>query len=207
MDTVEEYWESLEEYVFSSLSAATTDLPNIHDAFNKLWLDIARYGPPIPSFPAMHVPVLGDFHLPPPPPPPPPPSNLSWLRESADWTRQHPWTMSGIVLVGASLMVGYRSAHARRRNEQYRVKSQSHERRQVVGASNLILSCRYTSKGSQPVVLGGDTPLALPLILYLEAKGYIVIASVSTPEAVQLLEQQCQGYVRALVLDPYEVRF
>ena len=150
MDTVEkieEYWESFEEYFFSSLSSATADLPNVHEAFNKLWLDIARYGPAIPSFPAMHVPVLGDFHLPPPPPPPPPPPHLSWLSECAGWTRRHPWTTSGIVLgvVGASFMAGYRNAHTRRRNEQYRVKSQSHERRQVVGASNLILSCRYAS--------------------------------------------------------------
>lgn len=55
------------------------------------------------------------------------------------------------------------------------------------------------------VVLGGDTPFALPLILDLEAKGFIVIVSVSTPEAVPLLEHKCQGYVRALVLDPHEV--
>ena len=55
------------------------------------------------------------------------------------------------------------------------------------------------------VVLGGDTPLALPLIVGLEKAGFIVIASVSTPEAVDNLEQQCQGYVRALVLDPQEV--
>lgn len=48
-------------------------------------------------------------------------------------------------------------------------------------------------------------PLALPLILELEKKGYIIIASVSTPEAVEVLEHKCQGYVRALVLDPNEV--
>lgn len=54
------------------------------------------------------------------------------------------------------------------------------------------------------VVLGGDTPLALPLILGLEKRGFVVIASVSTPEAVEILERRCQGYVRALVLDPYE---
>lgn len=56
------------------------------------------------------------------------------------------------------------------------------------------------------VVLGGDNPLALPLILDLENKGYIVIASVSTSEAVESLESKCNGYVRALVLDPEEVR-
>ena len=55
------------------------------------------------------------------------------------------------------------------------------------------------------VVLGGDTPYALPLILDLEKKGYIVLASVSTPEAVHELESKTQGYVKALVLDPFEV--
>lgn len=55
------------------------------------------------------------------------------------------------------------------------------------------------------VVLGADTPLALPLILTLESQGYIVVASVSSPEAVDPLEHKCHGYVRALVLDPNEV--
>lgn len=55
------------------------------------------------------------------------------------------------------------------------------------------------------VVLGGDTPLALPLIVELERKGYIVVASVSSPDFGHNLERRCQGYVRALVLDPNEV--
>jgi hypothetical protein len=55
------------------------------------------------------------------------------------------------------------------------------------------------------VVLGGDTPLGLPLILGLESQGYIVIASVATPEAADELERKCHGFVRALVLDPREV--
>lgn len=55
------------------------------------------------------------------------------------------------------------------------------------------------------VVLGGDSPLGLPLILELEAQGYIVIASVCTPEAVHDIEQHTRGYVRAIVLDPSEV--
>lgn len=56
------------------------------------------------------------------------------------------------------------------------------------------------------VVLGGDTPLGLPLILELEAQGYIVITSVCTPEAIHDIEQHTRGYVRAIVLDPSEVR-
>ena len=54
-------------------------------------------------------------------------------------------------------------------------------------------------------MLGGDTPFGLPLILDLERKGYIVIASVSTPEAVDVLESRSKGYVKALVLNPREV--
>jgi hypothetical protein len=55
-------------------------------------------------------------------------------------------------------------------------------------------------------VLGGDNPVALPLILALEKKGFIIIASVATPEAVDELERAGKGYVKALVLDPFEVR-
>lgn len=55
------------------------------------------------------------------------------------------------------------------------------------------------------MVLGGDSPLGLPLIAELERKGYIVITSVSSPEAVDEIEARCNGYVRALVLDPSEV--
>ncbi|KAG6898288.1 hypothetical protein C0992_000733 [Termitomyces sp. T32_za158] len=177
METVEEYLQSVEEYFFSSLSAATTDLPNIHDAVNRLWLDISRYGPPIPSLPA-----LGDFQLPPPPPPPPP-----QLQPSATLASEHPWIIGSLAvgILGTGLLAGYTTVRSRRKNH-HRVKLQSNDRRQVV------------------VVLGGDTALALPLILDLEAKGFIVIASVSTPEAVSVLEQQSHGYVRALVLDPNE---
>lgn len=47
--------------------------------------------------------------------------------------------------------------------------------------------------------------MALPLIIGLETKGYIVITSVTTLEAVRTVEGACHGYVKALVLDPNEV--
>ena len=40
----------------------------------------------------------------------------------------------------------------------------------------------------------------------LEKKGYVVIVSVSTPDAVDLLEKKSKGNVKALVLNPREVR-
>ncbi|KAG6854707.1 hypothetical protein C0991_002419 [Blastosporella zonata] len=186
VDKIEEYLESLEEYFFSSLSSATTDLPNIHEAVNRLWVDISRYGPGMPSFSEIHLPALGDFQVP-PPPPPPLPVHASLIDKSANFAKNHPWLVGSVAVgvLGTSLLAGYGVYHKRPRTY-HRVKQQSNERRQVI------------------VVLGGDTPLALPLILDLDAKGYIIIASVSTPEAVATLEQHSHGYVRALVLDPHE---
>ncbi|KAF8891191.1 hypothetical protein BD779DRAFT_1513732 [Infundibulicybe gibba] len=186
-DKIEEYMESLEEYFFSSLSAATTDLPNIHDAVNRLWVDIARYGPGMPAFPEVRIAGLGDFEVPPPPTPLPSPASSGWIGRSAGWVGQNPWKTTGVIIgvVGTGLLVGYR-LRSRRRRHVYQSAGASPERRQVV------------------VVLGGDMPIALPLILNLEKKGYIVIASVATPDAVENLEHECQGYVRALVLDPHE---
>ncbi|KAF8965227.1 hypothetical protein BDZ97DRAFT_1699675 [Flammula alnicola] len=187
LDNIEEYLASVEEYFYSSVSVVTHSLPDVHEVVNQLWVDIARYGPGMPAFPEVHVPTLGDFQVPPPPPPPPEPS--SWVSQSADWVGRHPWKTSGIVVgvVGAGLLVGYRDVFVRRTGHLHHArKAQPTERRQIV------------------VVLGGDTPYALPLILELEKKGYIVIASVSTPEGVEALEARCQGYVKAHVLDPFE---
>ncbi|PFH54259.1 hypothetical protein AMATHDRAFT_53151 [Amanita thiersii Skay4041] len=194
MDTVEkieEYLESLEEYFFSSVSTVTAGFPDVHEAVNRLWVDISRYGPGLPAFPEVHLPALGDFQIPPPPPPPPPPHSSTWLDKPFDWVTRHPWKISGLVIgvVGTGLLfVGYSRSYTSRRRGlgPSTTKVQTHDRRQVV------------------VVLGGDTLYALPLIVALEKRGYIIIASVSTPEACTVLESKCQGYVRALVLDPSE---
>ncbi|KIM57973.1 hypothetical protein SCLCIDRAFT_28480 [Scleroderma citrinum Foug A] len=50
------------------------------------------------------------------------------------------------------------------------------------------------------VVLGGNHPLGLPLIMELEAKGYIVITSVSSLGGVSAIESTSHGFIRALVL-------
>lgn len=56
------------------------------------------------------------------------------------------------------------------------------------------------------VVLGGDSPLGASLIAGLEKEGYIVITSVSDPDSVAVIEANGNGFVRALVYDPSEVR-
>ncbi|KAJ6502209.1 hypothetical protein C8R45DRAFT_975762 [Mycena sanguinolenta] len=174
--------EHLEEYLEDMFQS----LENIPRALSQVWHDITRYGPPMPSFPDVHLGGLGDFEIPPPPPPPPP--STTWIEQSTDWIHKNPRQTTGIIaggILGTGLLCygsGYmRNLWARRLKEKG-----NNERRQVV------------------VVLGGDTPLALPLILDLERKGYIVIASVSSPGFGENLERRCKGYVRALVLDPNE---
>ncbi|KAJ2927731.1 hypothetical protein H1R20_g9360, partial [Candolleomyces eurysporus] len=190
-DRIEEYLHSVEEYLYSSVSAITHGLPDVHEVANRLWIDISRYGPGLPAFPEVSIPSLGDFQVPPPPPPPPKALPSSFAHSVAGWVQDNPRKASGIVVgvVGAGLFVGFRHAFtvkSQRTVSHKTTSAQSSERRQVV------------------VVLGGDTPYGLPLVLDLERKGYIVIASVSTPEAVHALESKTKGYVKALVLDPRE---
>ncbi|CAL1705225.1 unnamed protein product [Somion occarium] len=188
VEQIEDYLESLEELLFSSLSAATPDLPNVRQAIQRLWEDVSRYGPQaLPPLPDLHIPGLGAFEVPPPPPPPPPPK--SFVEKSTEWIADHKWTATGvgIGIIGAGLLTVYGTAYYQQNLKPRKVRATtSTERRQVV------------------VILGGDTPLGLPLILDLEVKGYIVITSVSTPEAVEEIEARTNGYVRALVLDPSE---
>ncbi|KAF7338038.1 Protein kinase domain-containing protein [Mycena venus] len=176
MEQIEEYLEDM----FQSLE-------NIPRTLSQVWIDITRYGPPIPSFPDVHLPGgLGDFEIP-PPPPPPPPAHTTWIEQSTEWISNNPRRTAGIIagsVLGAGL-ISYGAVYMRTLRAR-RLKEKTNERRQVV------------------VVLGGDTPLALPLILDLEKKGYIVIASVSSADFGDNLERRCKGYVRALVLDPNE---
>jgi hypothetical protein len=122
IDKLEAYFESLEIYV--------------HDAFNRLWVDISRYGPGLPD---VRLPALGDFQIPPPPLPPPPPKPTSWLENSSAWIVKHPWKTVGLVIGVAGtgvLLAGYTTAYARRpRSHVARV--QRNERRQVVGRCHL----------------------------------------------------------------------
>ncbi|KAF8211865.1 hypothetical protein K438DRAFT_1662468 [Mycena galopus ATCC 62051] len=178
MGSTMEHMEQYLEDMFHSLE-------NIPRTLSQVWLDITRYGPPMPSFPDVHLPGgLGDFEIPPPPPPPPQPT---WIEQSTEWVHHNPRQTASIIAGGilGTGLISYGPVYMRKLKAR-KLKEKANERRQVV------------------VVLGGDTPLALPLILDLEKKGYIVIASVSSADFGDNLERRCKGYVRALVLDPNE---
>ena len=72
--------------------------------------------------------------------------------------------------------------------------------------SRLVVFHLQSKSRYRPVVLGGDRPIGLPLILDLERKGYIVVTSVENSAAVESIESKTHGYVRALVLEPTNVR-
>ena len=135
IEQIEDYMESLEELLFSSLQAATPDLPRVSEAIHRLWEDVSRFGPQsLPPLPDLHIPGLGAFEVPPPPPPPPPPPAQSFLRHTASWVADHPWTTAGITVgaVGTGLLVGYGYYHAGSTTVRVRATA-SPDRRQVVG--------------------------------------------------------------------------
>ena len=203
---IEEVLESLEDIVYASLSAATPDLPGVRETFDRLWDDVSRFGPNLPDI-HVRMPGLGDFHVPPPPPPPPPQKGL--VEKLVDWCRENPLTVLGVGL-GAGLLVGYGShkyrIYSRHRTRHVSTTSVHRERRQVVGTSLISLSALRSESHYLLVVLGGDRPIGLPLILDLEKKGYIVITSVESSVAVDSIEAKTHGYVRALVLESSNVR-
>lgn len=55
------------------------------------------------------------------------------------------------------------------------------------------------------MVLGADSLAGPALVHSLEKRGYVVIASAATAEAVEMLEKRSKGFVRALVLNPQDV--
>jgi hypothetical protein len=205
LEGIQEYLESAEDYVYVSYSSVKAEMPNIHEALNRLWTDISRFGPPIPE---IHLPSIVVQVPPAPPPPPPPPKSL--LDTVADWGAENPWKASslGIGVVGIGLLVGYNAYRARTQSRLHkRYHTVNHERRQVVGTLLTKISQIETHLTiNAPVLLGADNPVAVPLMLALEKKGFIIIASVATPEGVERVERAGNGYVRALVLDPFEVR-
>jgi hypothetical protein len=123
-ESVQEYLESIEDHIYVSFSSARAEMPNIQEAFNRLWADVSRFGPAIPE---IRMPVLIEV---PPPPPPPPPSSI--FDNVTDWVAENPWKVSSVVGVG--LLVGFNAYRARTQARLHkRPHTTNHERRQVVG--------------------------------------------------------------------------
>ncbi|KAH7104030.1 hypothetical protein BKA62DRAFT_695381 [Auriculariales sp. MPI-PUGE-AT-0066] len=175
-DSAESYLRGVEASL-ASLPASASDLAN------RIWQDIARYGPPLPQ--TVSVPGIGSFELQAPPPPPPlaPPH---WVDTTLDWVGERKVLVASAGL-GAAAVVGYGLFRLRRAR---------------VAARNARAAAAARGRRRVVVVLGADSALGRQLVVDLEASGYIVIASASSPAAVEELERKAHGYTRVLVLDP-----
>ena len=128
---VQEYLESVEDYIYVSFTSVKAEMPNIQEALNRLWADVSRFGPSIPE---IRLPVI--IEVPPPPPPPPPPPTNSLLDNLTDWATENPWKASslGVGVAGFGLLVGYNAYRVRTQSRLHkRHHTTTHERRQVVG--------------------------------------------------------------------------
>ena len=148
-DQIEDYIESIEEYVSTSFTTVAPDIQAITDAINRLWFDITRFGPPeLPSL--QDIPGLGNFEIPPPRPLPPPPE-LTWMEEVQEWTGRHRLTTAA-VCVGLGLAVAYGAVtlHSRSRVQVAgrRVRGEGAARRKVVGTcARLLVFFMILTKG------------------------------------------------------------
>ncbi|KAI0273417.1 hypothetical protein BC834DRAFT_853716 [Gloeopeniophorella convolvens] len=171
--------EGIQEYIETAEDYVYTSFSSVKAEMPNIQEAVNRFWVDVsrfgPSIPEIRIPGLGEFQ--------------SIVEKATDWAAEHPWKVSGLSIgvLGLGLLVGYNVYQIKARPRlARRGHSSGHERRQVV------------------VVLGADLEPARQLALALEKKGFIIIASVSVPEAVDELEHAGKGYVRALVLNPYE---
>ncbi|KAG8880075.1 hypothetical protein FRB98_005343 [Tulasnella sp. 332] len=171
--------DALEDYVANSI-------PIIAGAIGKLTDDLRRFGPPELPLPDISFPLF-TVPIPPPPPPPPPPPALTYGDRVIDWTGRNKYALIGAGVVGLGLAAGGLTyMRARRVTGAVQTKQHARQGKEVV------------------VVLGADSPFGPLVVSDLRSRGYIVIASVASEDAVADIEKIDRGFIKALVLDPYD---
>lgn len=200
--------EELNAYVDAYVEAVTDYIQGVGDhlgeIYGRLASDVERH------LPGVTVPGLGSFEIPAPQPALELTANtepLSWYQLGfiEDERTRRRVMIAGVASLGLGLGWGtwsyLRSRNMKRKRKESLDKSKL--RREVVGKLFQSPSLRYLT--FYIVVLGGDTIAGPALVHSLEKRGYVVITSVSTPDAVDQLEKKSKGNVKALVLNPKEV--
>ncbi|KDQ18060.1 hypothetical protein BOTBODRAFT_52866 [Botryobasidium botryosum FD-172 SS1] len=197
LQQIEDYIYTLEDYVVHQLP------PNLSQTVQRIFDDLRRFGPPVlPDFGLGELQGrLGTYVEIPIPPPPPPKTSF---QVAADWVASHK-----LIVLVASLatagVVGYVVVNLKD-GEGRRFRKIASKRRDKGVARVLGRNQDNSVKRDVVVILGADaTPYGPAVVKSLEEQGHIVIASVSSPDAVYEIEKAGKGWVRALVLDPTEV--
>lgn len=140
-DQIDAYISSVEDYVYQSYEFVT-NVDNLNDSVQRLWMHVTRFGPP--EMPDIRLPGLGRFEIPAPSPPPPPPPPKAWYEGAADWAGRNKMLTGALCAsaVGAGLFVGYgilnrSKLQARARRLHKNVGSNTSTRRLLVGESSL----------------------------------------------------------------------
>ncbi|CED84733.1 hypothetical protein [Phaffia rhodozyma] len=145
------------------------------------------------------------------PPPPPPPTILGSLQtHSSSLIHRNRYLLTGTALTVTALSATYVGLGPRRRRAVWDQVMDGWN-----GAGKVWTDVKEIREASErPLVKKGDrrevvlllgadsTELGYPLATYLESKGFIVVASVSSKEACVALENLGHGYIRALFLKP-----
>ncbi|KAL8293130.1 hypothetical protein RQP46_000824 [Phenoliferia psychrophenolica] len=201
--SIDSFYQTLDAAWISLTSGAPnlSDLPSaLHDSLADVYGRVTQGGtlPPLPEFPSSWAPLP----LAPPPPPPPPSSALYRVEVQI---RLHPYL--GAFLTTSALAGGSYYLFPNQFNRAIlrpltqllpvAVLPESSRPARVVGPNQAELRKEVV------LVLGADGP-ARELALDLERRGFVVIATVSTPAECDVLERRSRGWIKALVLDPYE---
>ncbi|KAK4699800.1 hypothetical protein P7C70_g6456, partial [Phenoliferia sp. Uapishka_3] len=193
-DALESAWSSI-----TSANPNLHELPEaIHTSLADLYARVTQGGtlPPLPDFPsAWSPPVI------PTPPPPPPPNRFGPLGDVNPYLTA--FVTTGVVAGGTY----YFFPRAVERS----VRPILRPLKQLVPVVLLpesprparIYSSTQTEIRKEVVLVLGADGAARELALDLEQRGFVVICTVQSPADCQALEQRSRGWMKVLVLDPF----
>ncbi|KAG8873183.1 hypothetical protein FRB97_006978 [Tulasnella sp. 331] len=175
-------YQELDEALKSYKDYFTKQMTIIAAASEKLTEDLRKLERP--RTPSLYDVLVLFFTVPIPPTATTPPPAQTYSDLVKDWMGKNRYALIVAGVVGLALAVG-RSAYIWAKRMTDVVQAKQHVRdKEVV------------------VILGADSPLGPLIASDLRSKGYIVMASVSSEEAVADIEMIDQGFINALVLNP-----
>lgn len=137
---------------------------------------------------------------------PPPPHPKGALAKVADRVRQH-WLLLAAVAVGGTIGTVY--VYNPALIQSALVKPLKKHSRKFLPLALLPPSDRpkrtSDTRKEAVILLGADGQVGADIATDLESRGFVVIASVSHHSHVEQLEKQGRGFIKALVLDPFQV--
>lgn len=216
-DSIDELFQQIEDFFAASWQALSAHTPNLHDLplhAKEQWDDLLdkltnNHTLPLPSLPSPWSPAnAGPTPVPPSPPTPEPSAAAQLVNKLA----RHPyWSAAiGCTVTGATAYYLY-PTYTVNLVKPLVAPLKPYVPLALLPKSNRplrVLAKDAKSGGEirkEAVVVLGAEGVAAELALDLEARGFVVIATVRNPSDVDVLEKRSRGWMKVLVLDPTEV--